>query len=90
MGPKFFHVVLYEYLRVFLNTPFKILHSKKWKKNVYGSKVVLSGEPSTNKKKSFKKIKYRTKNGSKNVIKNHFWFNKELFWFSFLEPFQEV
>ena len=23
MGPKFFHVVLYEYLRVFLSTPFK-------------------------------------------------------------------
>ena len=23
MGPKFFHVVLYEYLRVFLNTSFK-------------------------------------------------------------------
>ena len=29
MGPKFFHVVPYEYLRVFLGTPLKILHSKK-------------------------------------------------------------
>ena len=26
MGPKFFHVVPYEYLRVFLGTPLKILH----------------------------------------------------------------
>ena len=51
MGPKFFHVVLYEYLRVFLYTPFKNLHSRKWKKNIYGSKVVLSGEPAKNKKK---------------------------------------
>ena len=66
MGPTFFHVVLYEYLRVFLNTPFKILHCKKWKKNIYGSKVILSGEPSKNKK--FQKIKYRTKNGSKYMI----------------------
>ena len=41
-------------------------------------------------KKSFQKIKYRTKNGSKNVIKNHFWFNKEPFWFSLLEPFSRV
>ena len=40
--------------------------------------------------KKFPKIKYRTKNGSYNVILNHFWFNKEPFWFSFLEPFQEV
>ena len=23
MGPKFFHAVLYEYLSVFLNTPYK-------------------------------------------------------------------
>ena len=64
------------------------------KKNIYGSKVVLSGEPSKNKKKKqkkkFQKIKKSTKNGSKSVIKNHFWFNKEPFWFSFLEPFQEV
>ena len=35
-------------------------------------------------------MKYRTKNGSKNVIKNHFWFNKEPFWFSLLEPFSRV
>ena len=35
MGPKFFHVVLYEYLRVFLNNPLKILHSKKWKKYLW-------------------------------------------------------
>ena len=67
MGLKFFHVVLYEYLRVFLNTPLKILHSKKLKNNIYGSKVVLSGEPSKNKKVQ-KKNKYRTKNGSKDVI----------------------
>ena len=39
--------------------------------------------------KKFQKIKYRTKNGSENVILNHFWFNKEPFWLSFLEPFQE-
>ena len=79
MGPKFFHVVLYEYLRVFLNTPFKnstLLRNEK--KNICGSKLVLSEEPSKNKKK-FQKIKYRTKNGSKNVILNHFWFSKEPF-----------
>ena len=38
------------------------------KKNIYGSTVVLSGEPLKEQKKKFKKIKYRTKNGSKNVI----------------------
>ena len=37
------------------------------KKNVNSSKVVLSVESSKNTKK-FQKIKYRTKNGSKNVI----------------------
>ena len=56
MGPKIFHVVLYEYFRVFL--ALTILHSKKWK-NIYGSKVVLSEEPSknnnNNKKNSSKK-----------------------------------
>ena len=36
-------------------------------KNIYGSKVVLSGEPSKSTQK-FQKLKYRTKNGSKNVI----------------------
>ena len=92
MGPKFFHVVRYEYLRVFLNTPFKnstLWEMKKKKKNIYGSKVVLSGEPSKNKKK-FKKIKYRTKNGSKMWFRTIFGSIKNLFWFSFLEPFQEV
>ena len=54
MGPKFFHVVLYEYLRVFLNTPFKKFYTLRNEKNIYGSKVVLSGEPSKNKKKSSK------------------------------------
>ena len=87
MGPKFFHVVLYEYLKVFLNTPFKILHAKKWK-NIYGSKVVLSREPSKNKK--VPKNKIQNQKWFQKCDLEPFWFNKELFWFSFLEPFQEV
>ena len=56
MGPKFFRVVLYEYLRVFLNTPFNnSTLSKKWKKKIMVLKLSLSGEPSKNKKKSSKK-----------------------------------
>ena len=35
MGPKFFHVVLYEYLSVFLTHPIKVLHFKKWKKYLW-------------------------------------------------------
>ena len=71
MGPTFFHVVLYEYFRVYLNTPFKnsTLYLK-WK-NIYGSKVVLSGEPSKNKMKV-----------PKNKIQNQKWFQKYDF-----EPF---
>ena len=40
--------------------------------------------------KKFKKNKIQNQKWFKNVILNHFWFNKEPFWFSFLEPFQEV
>ena len=40
--------------------------------------------------KKVPKMRYRTKN-SKYAIQNHFWFNKDTFWFFiFLEPFQEV
>ena len=49
-----------------------------------------SQENPQNTEKKFQNIKYRTKNGSKNVILNHFWFNKEPFGLVFLEPFQEV
>ena len=64
MGPKFFHVVLYEYLRGFLNTPFENSTLFRNEKNIYGSKVVLSGEPS------------RTKKVPKNKIQNQKWFQK--------------
>ena len=48
-----------------------------------GVKIVLSWEPSKvpQRTKKVQKMKYRTKNGSKNVIQNHCWF-----WFS-NEPF---
>ena len=45
-----------------------------------GSKIVLSEEPPKlpQRTKKVPKMKYRTKNSSKNAIENHFWFNKEL------------
>ena len=41
-------------------------------------------------KKKFQKIKYRTKNGAKMWFRTIFGSIKNLFWFSFLEPLQEV
>ena len=52
MGPKLLHVVLYEYLSLFLNTTCKKFTLKEMKKkNIYGSKVALPREPSKNKKR---------------------------------------
>ena len=71
MGPKFLHIVLYEYLTYFLTHPLKILHSKKWRKKKHMVlKLSSSGEPSKNKKVP------------KNKIQNQKWFQK-----CDLEPF---
>ena len=56
------------------------------KKNIYGSKVVLSGEPSTKEKKSNTEPKMVPKMWFRTIFSSI----KNLFWFSFLEPFQEV
>ena len=67
MGPKFFHVMLYEYLRVFLNIPFKNSTLEEMNQIFMVLKLSSQENPQRTKKK-FQKIKYRTKNGSKNVI----------------------
>ena len=52
------------------------------KKDIYGSKVVLSEEPLKEQKK-FKKIKYGTKNGSKMWFRTIFGSIKNLFCLGF-------
>ena len=67
MGPKVFHVVLYEYLSVFFNTPYKNSTLSEMKKIFMVLKLSTQENPQRAEKK-FQKITYRTKNGSKNVI----------------------
>ena len=63
MGRKSFHVVLYEYLRVFLNTPFKKFTLKEMKKILYGSKQLSSQEnPQRTKKVQKNKIQKMVEN----------------------------
>ena len=67
------HVVLCEYLRVFLNTPFKKYTLKEVKKkHIHGFE---------------KKKKIQNQIWFQNVIYNHFLFNKKLFGFSFKRIF---
>ena len=56
MGPKFFHVVLYEYLRVFLNTPFKNSTLLRNENNIYGLKLASQDNPQRTKKVPKNKI----------------------------------
>ena len=49
MGPKLLHVVLYEYLSIFLNTPCTNFTLKGMKKNIYGSQVALENHQRTKK-----------------------------------------
>ena len=57
MSPKFFHVVLYEYLSVFLNTPYKNSTLKEMKKKSMVLKLSSEENPQRVEKSS-KKIKY--------------------------------
>ena len=90
MGPKFFHVVLYEYFRVFLNTPFKNSTIKKWKKKTFMVLKLSSQEDPHITKKSSQKWNTDAKMVPKIWFLTIFGSIKNLFWFIFLEPFQEV
>ena len=64
MGPNFFHVVLYEYLRVCLNTPFKNSTLYEMKKIFMILQLSSQENPQ------------RTKKVPKNKIQNQKWFQK--------------